>query len=156
MMMKLKHMFIPFVTFVAILSILFACASQTPTIAGKANVEAWEVELTGQTVGKLKMTLKRYYVESDIHSFKGKLTGPIQDHRGGFGDAEFNVKGKINKSVFTTNIGGYANMSEGPSTVSGSMKGKIISSQGSGTWRIIHALGISTGKFTMKKIESSQ
>jgi hypothetical protein len=153
---KLYYRLIAVLAFVAIQSILFACASNTPTVAGKADVEAWELELTGQTVGKLKMTLKRYNIEEDSHSFTGKLTGPIKDHRGGMGNADYKLKGKIIKGVFTTRIGGYSNMTAGPSTVSGNMKGRIIGSQGSGIWRVLHALGTSTGEFTMKKIESSQ
>jgi hypothetical protein len=155
-MTTLKYRFISILTSVAILSILFACSSQTQTVTAKAAVEVWEVQLSGQTVGRLKMNLQRYKIENEIQSFKGKLTGPIKDHRGGFGDAEFRLKGKINKNIFTTSIGGYADMTEGPSTVSGSMNGKIISSQGSGTWRITHALGISTGKFTMKQLAAPQ
>ncbi len=155
-MTELRNSFIAVLAFVAIQVILFACASNTPTVTGKADVEAWALELTGQTVGKLRMTLKRYNIEKDIHSFKGKLTGPIKDHRGGMGDADYKLKGKINKGIFKASIGGYSNMTEGPSSVSGSMKGKIVGSQGSGTWRVIHALGSSIGKYTMKKLESSQ
>jgi hypothetical protein len=44
-------------------------------------------------------------------------------------------------------------MAEGPSSVSGKMQGKLVGSQGSGTWRVIHALGTSSGEYTMKKIK---
>ena len=154
-MTKSKYRFIAVLTFVAILSILVACASNTPTVAGNADVEAWELELTGQTVGTLKMTLKRHNDELDIHSFKGKLSGPIKDHRGGRGDVNYKLKGKIDKGIFTASIGGYSQMTAGPSSVSGSMTGKIVGTQGFGTWRVMHALGFSTGKYSMKKIESS-
>jgi hypothetical protein len=140
---------------VALLCILFACSSQTQTVTAKADVEVWEVQLSGQTVGRLKMNLKRHKIENDIQTFKGKLFGPIEDNRAGRGHADYKLKGKINKGVFTASLGGYSNMTAGSSSVSGSMKGKIAGSQGSGTWRVVHGLGTSTGKFTMKKLDAS-
>ncbi|MGD2270733.1 MAG: hypothetical protein PVI06_10085 [Desulfobacterales bacterium] len=151
-MADLQHKFILVFMSLALVNALSACAASRLMEDNQPAVEIWQIEFTGQTVGSLKMTLKRYAVEKGIQPFKGKLSGPIKDHRGGFGDVGFKLKGKINKDVFTASIGGYAHMAEGPSSVSGKMQGKIVGSQGSGTWRVTHALGLSSGKYTMKKI----
>lgn len=47
---------------------------------------------------------------------------------------------------------GHSDMAEGPSHVSGRMRGTVFKSLGSGTWNAIHSLGSSAGKYTMKKI----
>jgi hypothetical protein len=151
-MANLIHKFILVLICLAISNYLFACTTNTPVKNKQVAVEIWQIELTGQTEGKLKMVLKLSNSENDIHSFKGKLTGPIKDYQGGMGDADYKLRGKINKDVFTANIGGHADMAAGPSSVNGKMQGKIVGSQGSGTWRVIHALGLSSGKYTMKKI----
>jgi hypothetical protein len=155
-MTKLKFRFIAVLAFVAIQSILFACASNAPTVTAMAEVEAWELELTGQTVGNLKMTLKRIRIDEDMYSITGKISGSIKDDRAGLGDADYKLKGKIDKGILTASLGGRSEMAEGPSAVSGRMKGTVSGSLGSGTWRVSHVYGYSAGKYTMKKIESSQ
>jgi hypothetical protein len=155
-MTKLKYRFMAVISFVVIQSILFACASNTPTVAGKDAVEVWELEITGQTVGNLKMTLRRIQIERDIYSITGKIAGRIKDDQGGSGNAAYKLKGKIDKGVLTASLGGRSQMAAGPSSISGRMKGAVSGSLGSGTWRIAHENGYSAGKYTMKKIDSSK
>jgi hypothetical protein len=86
---------------------------------------------------------------------KGKMAGPIKDYQWGSGDADYKFKGKIDNKLIELRFSGSSNMAEGPSTVSGTMKGAVSMLEGSGTWEvIIHARGKSNGTFTMKKLES--
>jgi hypothetical protein len=123
---------------------------------GDIEVEIWELQLTGQTVGTLKLTLYRTKMNEDAFYVTGEMSGAIRDHRGGLGEADYKLKGKIKKNIFSVSINGDSEMAEGPSVVYGSMKGSFADSHGSGTWHVAHNRGTSSGEYTMKKIHSSE
>lgn len=133
------------------LSYLFSCAHGDQIDPGDPEVEIWELQLTGETQGNLNMLIKRTKIENDIYAIVGKLCGKIDDHIGGKGEADYKLEGRIEGDFFKASFSGHSEMAEGPSYVSGSIRGTIINSQGSGTYRALHSLGPSTGKYTMKK-----
>ena len=133
------------------MSYLFSCAHGDQIDPGDPEVEIWELQLTGQTQGTLSMLIKRTKVENDIYVIAGKFYGKIDDHIGGKGETDYKLEGRIEGDFFKASFTGHSEMAEGPSYVSGSMKGTISKSQGSGTWRALHSLGPSSGKYTMKK-----
>lgn len=133
------------------MSYLFSCAHGDQIDPGDAEVEIWELQLTGQTQGTLSMLIKRTKVENDIYVIAGKFYGKIDDHIGGKGEADYKLEGRIEGDFFKASFSGHSEMAEGPSDVNGSMNGTIFLSHGSGTWSALHSLGPSTGKYTMKK-----
>ena len=133
------------------LSYLFSCAHGEQIDPGDPEVEIWELQLTGGTQGNLNMLIKRTKIENDIYAIAGKFYGKIEDHKGGAGEADYKFEGRIEGDFFKASFSGHSEMAEGPSYVSGSMNGTIIKSQGSGTYRALHSLGPSTGKYTMKR-----
>ena len=133
------------------LSYLFSCAHGEQIDPGDTEVEIWELQLTGETQGIINMLLKKTEVENGVYAIVGKLCGKIDDHIGGKGEADYKLEGRIEGDFFKASFSGHSEMAEGPSYVSGSMSGTIIKSQGSGTYRALHSLGQSTGKYTMKK-----
>ena len=151
-MASLKLKFIVMFLFVLALNYFFACAHKEPAETENTEVEIWELQLTGGTQGNLNMLIKRTKIENDIYAIAGKLYGKIEDHIGGTGEADYKLEGKIERDVFKASFSGHSEMAEGPSDVSGRMRGTVSNSLGSGTWNAIHSLGSSTGKYTMKKI----
>jgi hypothetical protein len=151
-MARLKLKFIVMFLFVLALNYFFACAHKEPAETENTEVEIWELQLTGGTQGNLNMLIKRTKIENDIYAIAGKLYGKIEDHIGGTGEADYKLEGKIERDVFKASFSGHSEMAEGPSDVSGRMRGTVSNSLGSGTWNAIHSLGSSAGKYTMKKI----
>ena len=151
-MARLKLEFTVMFLIALALNYFFACAHKEPTETGDAEVEIWELQLTGGTQGNLNMRIKRTKIENGVYALTGKLYGKIDDHIGGKGEADYKLEGKIEKDVFKASFSGHSEMAEGPSDVSGRMRGTISKSQGSGTWNALHALGSSAGSYTMKKI----
>ena len=150
-MTSLNPRFIVALLLVFSLSYLFSCAHREQIDPGDTEVEIWELQLTGGTQGNLNMLIKRTKIENDIYAIAGKFYGKIEDHKGGAGEADYKFEGRIEGDFFKASFSGHSEMAEGPSYVSGSMNGTIFKSQGSGTWRALHSLGPSTGKYTMKK-----
>ena len=151
-MENLKLKFIVMFLFILALNYFFACAHKEPVVTGDTEAEIWECQLTGGTQGNLNMLIKRTKIENDIYAIAGKLYGKIEDHIGGTGEADYKLEGKIERDVFKASFSGHSEMAEGPSDVSGRMRGTVSKSLGSGTWNAIHSLGSSAGKYTMKKI----
>ena len=148
--MKMKHL--GFFLFIFTLTSFFACAHQQSIDPNDTNVEVWKIKFSGQTKGNLEMVMKRVPIGNDTYSVFGKISGPIDDHRGGYGEAKFNFNGKIEKKVFSARLGGRADAAEGPSSINGKMKGNFELVQGTGQWTIFHALGSSSGKYVMVKL----
>ena len=150
-MTRLNLRFIAGLLFVFSMSYLFSCAHGEQIDPGDTQVEIWELQLTGETQGIINMLIKRTKIENDIYAIVGKLCGKIDDHIGGKGEADYKLEGRIEGDFFKASFSGHSEMAEGPSYVSGSMRGTIINSQGSGTYSALHSLGPSSGKYTMKK-----
>ena len=81
---------------VFVMSFFFACRYKAPSDAVDGKFEIWEIELAGNTKGKLTMTLGRKKIGEDKYSISGKMSGTIKDYRWGIGDADYKFKGKIN------------------------------------------------------------
>lgn len=151
-MSNLKQKHIGFFLFFFALTYFFACAHQQPIDPKDTDVEVWEIKLSGQTEGKLEMLMKRVEIGEGMYSIIGKISGTIDDHRGGFGEADFKFKGKIENKVFSVHLGGHSETAEGPSSIVGKMNGTVEMLQGSGHWAVSHALGSSSGKYVMVKL----
>jgi len=130
----------------------FVGTHNTPTEASDAEVETWDLRFMGETEGSLKMILIRTKIDKDSYSIKGKISGAIDDHIGGNGEAVIKIKGRIENGVFTARLTGQAEMTEYCSGVNGKMSGNISDSQGKGTFSISHMGGGSSGEYTTKRI----
>ncbi len=123
-----------------------------PQIAD-VGTEVWELEVTGDSTGKLEMVLERAEIENNIHSVSGKLSGLIHDYHGGPLELRCKLKGKIENNMLLADFTGYAAQVEiGNVYVTGTIRGTIIKSKGLGTWNMKHSMGSSVGECTMKRI----
>ena len=116
--------------------------------------EIWELHLTGEVVGKLKMVLIRIKTEAEITTITGQLSGRLKDYRAGTGTGDYKLEGQIEKDVFKANFSGNSNMEAGPSHTSGRLNGTIYKSKGSGKFSVLHAFGASHGDYIMRKINA--
>ncbi len=153
-MKKLKHKVIVVFLFVLALNSFYSCAPHKDRIDTEAEI--WEFQMTGLTEGKLEMMLKQVEIEKDISSIAGKFFGRIRDHYGGMGRLRCELEGKIEKNSFLADFTGYADVEKGRVSVTGSMRGTVRNSEGSGTWSLKHMHGFSSGEWTIKKIRTSQ
>lgn len=154
-MTKLKHYLTVFFLFMLVPNCFFTCSHKPSIDIKDAEAEIWELHLTGEVVGKLKMLLTRIKIGNDIYSITGKISGRLKDYRAGTGTADYKLEGKIEKGIFKVNFSGSSNMEVGPSPTSGSISGTVFKSQGSGKYSVLHAFGSSHGYYIMKKIHSN-
>jgi hypothetical protein len=150
-MTNLKLWFIKCLLLLLLLTCLISCASKKQTVILDTDVEIWELKFTGETTGTVKMALKRKEIEKGHYLVAGKITGFIQDHKAGPGEADYTLEGKIEKDTFIANFKGPSYMSIGPGFIQGKMQGTIFKGQGAGTWRVMHPMGFSAGKYSMRK-----
>lgn len=135
----------------------FACAHKEVIETTASGAETWKLQLTGQTEGTLELILERAKIEGDSCSVTGKFSGPAVDYHGGAGELRCKLEGTIERNKILADFSGTFTGSE-PGTVfiTGTMRGTISESQGSGTWSIKHALGSSAGEWAITKIAPSQ
>lgn len=131
------------------------CSHKQSIDIKETEAEIWELQLSGEIVGKLELLLRRVKINNDIYTVTGKISGRLKDRRAGTGTAEYKLEGKIEKSVFNGNFSGSSNMEVGSSPTSGTIIGMVFKSQGSGKYNVMHALGSSHGYYVMKKIHSN-
>ena len=151
-MTNIKGRYIAGLIFLFLLGCFSICVHNAPTEASDAEVETWDLRFMGQTEGSLKMILVRTKIDKEVYSIKGKISGPIDDHIGGSGEAKLKIKGKIENGVLMAKLTGQAEMNEYCSGVNGTMKGNISDSQGNGTFRVSHMGGDSTGEYSTNRI----
>jgi hypothetical protein len=151
---KLKKNLMVLFLFVFVPICFFTCSHKQSIDIKKTEAEIWELQVTGEIVGKLKLSLKRIKIKNDIFTITGKISGRLKDKRAGTGTAEYKLEGKIEKSVFNGTFSGNSNMEVGSSPTSGTIKGMVFKSQGYGKYSVLHALGSSHGYYIMKKIHS--
>ena len=151
---RLKHKVIVVFLFALALNSFYSCVPHKERIDSEA--EMWESQMTGLTEGKLEMMLTQVEIEEDISSIAGKFFGRIRDHYGGMGRLRCELEGKIEKNSFLADFTSYADVEKGRVSVTGSMRGTVWNSQGSGTWSLKHMYGFSSGEWTIKKIRTSQ
>ena len=154
-MIKLKKDLMVFFLFVFVPICFFTCSHKQSLDIKKSEAETWELQLTGEIVGKLKLSLTRIKIKNDIYTITGKISGRIKEQRAGNGIADYQLEGKIEKSVFNGNFSGRSNMEVGSSPTSGTITGMVFKSQGSGKYSVLHALGSSHGYYIMKRIYSN-
>lgn len=148
---KMKGNLIACVVFIILLS-FHGCASTPPSVTKDAEVEFWQLELSGQTQGNLEMTLQRAETQKGVYSISGKIVGEIKDHLGGEGKGDYKIKGSVKDGVLKANLTGHSRVTEGLSAITGNIQGKLFNMEGSGTWNMNHALGSSSGSYTIKKM----
>jgi len=149
-----KHLVV-FILFVFVPICFFTCSHKQSIDIKETEEEIWELQLTGEIVGKLKLSLTRVKIKNDIYTITGKVSGRLKDQRAGTGTAEYKLEGKIEKSVFNGNFSGSSYMEVGSSPTSGTINGMVFKSQGYGKYSVSHALGSSHGYYIMKKIHSN-
>ena len=93
---------------VLVLSSLYSCVHQEPADVSNNETVILEIQITGQTTGKLKMMLSREEIQKDIYSVTGRFSGRIIDHVGGPGQLECKFEGKIEKNSIFGSFTGYA------------------------------------------------
>lgn len=138
------------------LACLLSTTSAQPVAATHTNTETWEMLITGDTEGKLKMVLARMQTDQDIYSITGKFSGDVNDYMGGFGQCNFEFSGKITSGNITAEFEGFCITSEWDVTPKGYFKGTISSIKGSGTWKMEHDMGFSEGNWNMKRAVASE
>lgn len=151
---RFEHKVIVVFLFVLALNSFYSCAPHKELIDSEA--EMWEFQMTGLTEGKLEMMLKEVEIEKDISSVAGKFFGRIRDHYGGMGRLKCKLEGKIEKNSFLADFTGYADVEKGRVFITGSMRGTVWNSEGSGTWSLKHMYGFSRGEWTIKRMKTSQ
>ncbi len=154
---KWKVFFLSLVAF----SFFSASAFAGPKDHAGAQVEVWELQISGDTEGKCDLFLKRSETEKDVYFVTGKFSGKIEDTQWGAGRLDCKLTGKTRKSDFSIDWKGFANMQDGDAAdmslpVTGKAKGSLTESEGSGTWSCTHEWGMISGKWTVKKIRGSQ
>jgi len=154
-MAKFKKHLVVFILFVFVPICFFTCSHKQSIDIKETEAEIWELQLTGEIVGNLKLSLTRIKIKNDIYTITGKISGRLKDRRAGTGTAEYELEGKIEKSVFNGNFSGSSKMEVGSSPTSGTIQGMVFESQGSGKDSVLHALGSSHGYYIMKKIHSN-
>ena len=154
MLIKLKKHLMVFFFCVFVPICFLTCSHKQSIDIKKSEAEIWELQLSGEVEGTLKLTLTRIKIKNDIYTITGKISGRIKDQRVGTGTAEYKLEGKIEKSFFNGNISGTSNMEVGSSSTTGTIIGMVFKSQGSGKYSVLHALGSSHGYYIMKKIHS--
>ena len=154
-MTKLKKHLMVFFLFVFVPICFFTCSHKQSIDIKETEAEIWELQLTGEIVGKLKLLLTRIKIKNDIYTITGKISGRLKDQRAGTGTAEYKLEGKLEKGFFNGNFSGSSDMEVGSSATSGTINGMLFKSQGSGKYSVLHALGSSHGYYIMKKIHSN-
>ena len=151
-MNKFRPRIVAVVFFILLTNFVFACAHK-----GLSDTEAekWEMQLTGNTVGKVNLLLQRKQIEKDVYDVTGKFGGMVTDYGGGGGLINGTLSGKIKGNVFQTRIAGSAKMAS-EVEITGTIKGTISQFQGSGTYFVSHDEGSSAGKWTMERIRPPQ
>ena len=144
-----------FFLFVFVPICFFTCSHKQSIDLSETTAEIWELQLSGEIVGNLKLSLTRIKVNNGIYTITGEISGKLKDRRAGTGTAEYELEGKIEKSVLNGNFSGSSKMEIGSSPTSGTIKGMVFESQGSGKYSVLHALGSSHGYYIMKKIHSN-
>ena len=151
-----QKLIVGFVFLFALNSLYSYAANKEPTDIIDTKAEIWELQMTGQTKGTLKMVLKPVQTEKDICTIKGEFSGRIKDHLGGIGNVRCKLKGKIEQDNLLADFRGPADMQRTNVFVKGTMRGTVSKFQGSGSYRLRHAIGSSSGKWTIKKIRISK
>ena len=151
-MATLKNHLTVFFLFVFVPIGFSTCSHRQPIDLRETTAEIWELQLSGEIVGNLKLSLSRTKINNDIYAVTGEISGRLKDRRAGTGTAEYELEGKIEKSVFNGTFSGSSRMEIGSSPTSGTIKGMVFESQGSGKYSVLHALGSSHGYYIMKKV----
>jgi hypothetical protein len=144
-----------FFLFVFVPICFFTCSHKQSLDLRETTAEIWELQLSGEIVGNLKLSLTRIKINNGIYTITGEISGKLKDRRAGTGTAEYELEGKIEKSVFNGNFSGSSKMEIGSSPTSGTIRGMVYEFQGSGKYSVLHALGSSHGYYIMKKIHSN-
>lgn len=153
-MTKLKPHILVVLLLVALPISFFTCSPKQSIDTEELEKEIWELHLTGEVVGKLKMVLIRTKTEGQISTITGQLSGRLKDYRAGTGTGDYKLEGKIEKDLFKADFSGNSNMEAGPSPTSGRLSGTVYKSKGSGKYSVLHAFGSSHGEYFMKKTNS--
>ncbi len=124
--------------------------------ASDVEVEIWELKLTGDTEGVFIMQVKRVNKEKGRTEISGKFSGSMNDLIFGRGEMLCRLKGKIENEAFEGKINGFAEVTMGMVSLSGTLRGTVLESSGVGSWKIIHDMGLPEGKWVIKKIFPSQ
>ena len=149
-----RHIFLVLL-FVFVSSCLLTCSPKQTMDIKETGTEIWELQLTGEVVGKLKMVLTRIKIEGEIYAVTGRFSGRLRDYRAGTGTGVYEFEGKIEKELFKVNFSGNSNMEAGPSPTSGRLSGTVYKSKGSGKYSVLHAFGSSHGDYIMRKTHSN-
>ena len=154
-MAKFKKHLMGYFLFVLVPIFFFTCSHKQSIDLRETTAEIWELQLSGEVVGNLKLSLTRTKIKNDMYTITGEISGTLKDRRAGTGTAEYELEVKIEKSVFNGNFSGRSKMEIGSSPTSGTIKGMVYESRGSGKYSVLHALGSSHGYYIMKKIQSN-
>jgi hypothetical protein len=124
--------------------------------ASEIENEIWELKLTGDTEGIFEIKIKRVKNEKGLNEISGKFSGPMTDRIFGRGEMICRLNGQIEHEAFSAKISGFAEVTMGMVSISGTLRGTVLESSGVGSWKIIHDWGSPEGKWVIKKIRPSK
>ena len=130
----------------------FSITITGPDYASEIDVEIWELKLSGDTEGVFEMQMKRVKNEKGLSEISGRFSGPMNDRIFGRGEMICRLKGNIENDAFSAKINGFAEVTMGMVSLSGTLRGTVLESSGVGSWKIIHDWGSPEGKWVIKKI----
>ena len=130
-----------------------SCAHTDSSGRQDPRTEVWDMQLTGETVGQLKMLLNRKEIERDVYSIEGEFSGMAIDHIGGGGMVECTYQGKITRNDLKFDFSGTGNMMA-LVHLRGSFWGTLYDTEGKGKYYLSHEQGSSNGEWRMKRVKS--
>ena len=141
---------------VVVLSILFnSCALTNVQSAKDSQKEAWEMQLTGDTVAKFRILMSRQEVEKGTYAIDGELSGMAQDHMGGGGMMKCSFQGKVAGNVVKVDFLGTGDWGTRVH-INGSLQGTLSDVAGKGKYNFTHEYGSSSGDWNARQIKNAQ
>jgi hypothetical protein len=129
-------------------------ATDSSAIQG-SQTEVWDLQITGDTFAQYKMLLNRNEIAKEIYSIDGEFSGMALDHIGGSGMVKCTFQGKITGHNLEADFIGTGDMMLSVH-LSGRMWGSFSDTEGEGKYDLSHEFGSSYGKWSMKRIKTTQ
>lgn len=127
-----------------------SCTHRATFTTPVPEAEVWEMDVTGGTVAKFKLLLKRTEIQKGVYSIHGEFSGMADDDIGGFGRVECEFHGTITSNSLKADFSGRADMKKSL-FIRGDLRGTLSDSEGRGEYHASHEEGRSDGRWNMKR-----
>ena len=133
----------------------FACIQKSPNDYRDAEMETWDLHITGEAKGTSSMFIWQSKSEENLYYVKAEFNAHIREDKYGGGEVACQGRGEIRNHHFSGTFSGSAAMRDydeiGPVSVFVDAQGTFTSLQGSGTWKATHQDGYLEGKWSAKR-----